>query len=368
MDLERLLERTIAIQSIPAPTFSEGARAAWVFKEFSQFDLPPPEQDPIGNTFLRIPGSEGLPLVVSAHLDTVFPIDACLTIQRFPDRLMGPGVGDNAIAVAALLELAQDLSSQPLPGDVWLVANVGEEGLGNLMGMKRVVARFGDRISAYIVLEGMALGHIYHKGLPVRRFRITAEGQGGHSWIHYGRESAIHTLLTIGNEIIQTALPSKPKTTLNIGSFHGGTSINSIAQQACFDLDVRSESEEVLHQITDAIQRSIAKYDEKDIRITLSVIGERPGGGIQEDHPLVLSAIQALLSIDETSYFLEAGSTDASVPLSMGLPAICIGLTHGSGAHSMREYIEIPPLAKGYEALLRLIQSAFVHNTPTTLP
>lgn len=368
MDLERFLERTISIQSIPAPTFSESARAAWIHKQFSQFDLPPPEQDPIGNTYLRIPGGDRLPLVISAHLDTVFPIDACLAIQRTTDRLIGPGVGDNAVAVAGLLELAQDLPSQSLPGDVWLVANVGEEGLGNLMGMRQVISRFGNRISAYIVLEGMALGHIYHKGLPVRRFRITAEGQGGHSWIHHGRESAIHALLVIGNEIIQTPLPTKPKTTLNIGSFHGGTTINSIARQAYFDLDVRSESMEVLDQIADTIQKSNAKYDEKEIRITSSVIGERPGGGIREDHPLVLSAIQALLSVGETTYFLEPGSTDASMPLSMGLPAICVGLTRGAGAHSMEEFIEIPPLAQGYEALLHLIQSAFIDNSQTPLP
>lgn len=359
MNLERLLQRTIAIQSIPAPTFSESARAAWIYKEFCQLGLPSPEQDPLGNTYLRIPGGVRLPVIVSAHLDTVFPLEACLPSQRTLERLTGPGVGDNAVALAALLELAEDLAAIALPGDVWLVANVGEEGLGNLLGMRQVVSRFGDRVSAYIILEGMALGHIYHRGLPARRFRIIADGPGGHSWIHSSRESAIHALMQVGIAILQAPLPTQPKTTANIGCFHGGTTINSIARQAHFDLDTRSESLEILDQTTEIIRKIVADFIREGISLKLSVIGERPGGGIAEDHPLVLSAIRALRSIGETTPFLEAGSTDASVPLSLGLPAICVGLTRGAGAHSMEEYIEIAPLMRGYEALLYLIQLAF---------
>jgi acetylornithine deacetylase/succinyl-diaminopimelate desuccinylase-like protein len=297
--------------------------------------------------------------VITAHLDTVFPMDISLELQHTADTLRGPGIGDNSISLAVLLELAEDLTNFDLPGDVWLVANVGEEGLGNLLGMRKVVSKFGDAVSAYIVLEGMSLGHIYYKGLFVRRFRISAEGPGGHSWIHSTRPSAIHTLIKITNELIGIELTNAPKSSLNIGIFHGGTSVNSIAGNAYFDLDLRSETEHGIHKLTKILTETLASQRINDITLKTEEIGERLGGSLPLDHPLLEAAIQALRSVGETDFLLEIGSTDANIPLSMGLPAICVGLTRGGGAHSMQEYIEIPPIKKGYASILKMIHLTF---------
>jgi tripeptide aminopeptidase len=359
MILERLIERAISIQSIPAPTFSEGARAAWIYKEFDQLDISKPERDPTGNIYLRIPGAEKLPVVVSAHLDTVFPMETPLQVKRTSNCIYGPGIGDNAISLAVLLELAEDLKNTHLPGDVWLVATVGEEGLGNLLGMRQVVSRFSDQVSAYIILEGMSLGHIYHKGSHIRRFRISATGPSGHPWIHNRRPSAIHTLIEISHEMLALALPSSPKTILNVGLFHGGTTINSIAGQAYFEIDLRSEEAQTLDRLTRRIEDVVTSHEVDDLFLKSKMIGERVGGHLPENHPLVKAAKQALQSAGQKTISLETGSTDANVPLSMGLPAVCVGLTYGGGAHSLEEYIEISPIGKGYEFTHNLIHLAF---------
>ncbi len=359
MDLDRLIARTISIQSIPAPTFSEGARAAWIYREFSKLDLSQPEQDPIGNIYLRIPGGDKPPIVITAHLDTVFPLDISLEIQQNSDALFGPGIGDNSLSLAILFELAEDLTEFELPGDVWLVANVGEEGLGNLLGMRQVVSKFGHNVSSYIILEGMSLGHIYYKGLSVKRFRVSAEGPGGHSWIHSTRPSAIHTLIKISEELLHIEHSNSPKTSLNIGIFHGGTTVNSIASHAYFDLDLRSETEQGIDDLTHRVTDILASMEIKDITLKTQEIGERPGGSLPLDHPILEAAKEALRSVGETDFSLEIGSTDANIPLSMGLPAICIGLTRGGGAHSMDEYIEISPIKRGYASLVKLIQLIF---------
>ena len=357
MDLERLITRAIEIQSIPAPTFNESKRALFLKKAFENTKLKNIELDTVGNLYGLIPGSGNRTIIVSAHLDTVFPEDTPLDSRRDGNRIFGPGIGDNSIALATLVELALDLSSEKLEHDIWLVANVCEEGLGNIRGMREVVNRFQDRPQAYIVLEGMALGNIYHKGLRVKRYRITVETAGGHSWAHAGRPSAIHTLFKLGSEIIDIDLPVDQRTTLNVGVISGGTSINTIANQASLELDLRSEGDAQLDTLDLAIKDLCHNYHRDEIKIKISMIGERPGGSLPDDHPLIKAACSALKSAGVRECRLEVGSTDANAPLSKGYPAICIGLTRGDGAHTPHEYIEIPPLERGYTALTNLIRS-----------
>lgn len=359
LNLDRLLDRTLRIQAIPAPTFSEGARAAWLHKEFNRLGIGSAEQDPIGNVYFRIPGGDLDPVIVSAHLDTVFPIDAPLLSQRTEVRLIGPGVGDNAIGVAALLDLAIEISAKPAPGDVWLVANVGEEGLGNLVGMKNVVARFGKKVSAYLIIEGMAFGHIYHRGLPIRRFQLDAEGLGGHSWIHKGRKSAIHALIEVGASILELPLGGSAKSSLNIGTLHGGTTINTIASHAHFEIDLRSEDGEQLDRLSKDVEKTVLSFENSEVELHLKIIGERPVGEIPPKHALVLAAQDILRQAGIKKSYLEAGSTDASIPLSMGLPAVCVGITKGGGAHSLEEYIEIEPIERGFNSVQALVYAAF---------
>ena len=191
--VQRVLDMACDIQQIPAPTFAEGARAAFVRERFAAEGLAEVEQDEIGNVFGRRPGQSAAsaPVLVTAHLDTVFPAGTPLTLVRQPGRIAGPGIGDNSLGVAGLFGLLWALGGEGLPGDLYLAANVGEEGLGDLRGMRRVCDRLGARVRATIVLEGMALGHIYHAGLAVRRYRLTVRTEGGHSWLHFGRPSAI---------------------------------------------------------------------------------------------------------------------------------------------------------------------------------
>ncbi len=363
MDLERLIDRTRAIQAIPAPTFEERKRAQFLLNEFKRVELEDIELDQIGNLLGRIRGGSKPPVIISAHLDTVFPAETQLDSKRTEDRLSGPGIGDNAIGLATLVELAHDLSRSSPPGDVWLVATVGEEGMGNLRGMHEVVKRFGNQPTAYIVLEGMALGHIYHRGLPIRRYDITTITEGGHSWIHAGRPSAIHTLIAIGTELTNLALPTAPRTSLNIGRIEGGTSINTIANRASMKIDLRSEEIETLQSLETQIMDLVSSYQNGWIEIEITLIGERPGGGLSERHPLVEVAVQALKEYGENTIHLKPGSTDASVPLSLGLPAICIGITRGGNAHSLNEYIEVEPISRGYNALMSTIESV-LHDPP----
>jgi tripeptide aminopeptidase len=359
MDLQRLIRHTLAIQAVPSPTFHEQERAELLQRMATAAHAKDVDVDAAGNVFARLPGrGDGAPVVVSAHLDSVFAREQVTPARRLGWQLIGPGVGDNAVALAALMELAEDLPSNPTKGDVWLVANVCEEGLGNLLGMQHVVERFGDRVASYIVLEGMALGHVYHRGLPIRRYRIDAQGEGGHSWIHAGRPSAIHELIAVGQGLLAMPIPDQPRTTLNIGRILGGTSINSIAATAAMEIDMRSEDAQVLDTWVEQIRKILAAHTSDEMRFDLEPIGHRPGGSIPADHPLVEAAVASYRHVVGSDPILECGSTDASLPLSVGLPAVCVGITRGGEAHTNQEFVAIDSISDGYEALIRLVHSA----------
>jgi acetylornithine deacetylase/succinyl-diaminopimelate desuccinylase-like protein len=356
MDLERLIQHTLAIQAVPAPTFQEHERAALMQRIAAAAHLKDVDVDRAGNVLGRVPGTgDASPVVVSAHLDSVFTREEVTPARRSGSQLVGPGVGDNAVALAALAELAEELPSHELPADVWLVANVCEEGLGNLLGMQHIVERFGDRVAGYVVLEGMALGHIYHRGLPIRRYRVEAFGEGGHSWIHAGRPSATHQLIDVGQAILNLAIPETPRSTLNIGRIVGGTSINSIAAAAAMEIDMRSEDPRILDRWIENVESIIKSRSTGNMRFTMEAIGHRPGGGIPSAHPLVQAAAASYRSVFSAEPALECGSTDASLPLRVGLPAVCVGVTHGGEAHTSHEFIAIDPIPHGYEALLNLV-------------
>src|SRR6185295_9463487 len=245
-----------------------------------------------------------------------------------------------------------------LPGDVWFVANVCEEGLGDLRGMKAVVDRFGGEVHAYLVLEGLALGHVYHRAVGVKRYRVTARTSGGHSWSDYGQPSAIHELARLLGALASPELPSHPRTTMNVGRSSGGTSVNVIASEASFDLDLRSEGQESLTALISAADKLIHKANQSGVSIEAQVIGQRPAGEISVNHPFVLLA-KACLREQGLEPGLISGSTDANVPLSKGYPAIVLGITTGGGAHTIHEYINTPPIAQGLEQLVKFVSRAW---------
>lgn len=359
MDVDRWIRNTLSLQRIPAPTFREDQRAEIMYNSFLSNGLDTVEMDAAGNVYGRVAGGDRPPVILSAHLDTVFSAEEMEAATLHDGVLRGPGVGDNAIALAALFELAIDLPQLEPRGDVWLVATVAEEGLGNLLGMQHVVERFGDRVSAYIALEGMSLGYVYNRALPVRRFRISAQTGGGHSWIHAGRPSAIHSLVDLVHELAILPNSEGARTSLNVGLIEGGTSVNTIASLAVAELDLRAESEDSLRELVDRVEEAVKRHQTDDVMIRLEAIGHRPGGGLPADHPLVAAAKTAAQRAGMREPSLQTGSTDASLPLSLGLPAVCVGLTRGGDAHTHAEFIEVAPLAQGYEALLHLVESSF---------
>jgi acetylornithine deacetylase/succinyl-diaminopimelate desuccinylase-like protein len=359
--IERVVGRTIEIQQIPAPTFEERQRAEFVFNAFREEGLSQVEIDEVGNVYGCLPGesSEHF-MVVSAHTDTVFPQETDLRVRRQPGRVAGPGIGDNSLGVAGLFGLLWTLREQEirLPGDLWLVANVGEEGLGNLYGMRKVVERFDGSPLGYVVLEGLAFGRLYHRGLGVKRYRITANTLGGHSWVDYGNLSAIHELAALINSLVKIRLPRRPRTTMNVGKIAGGVSINTIAPTAWIEVDVRSEDGKVLDQTCKKFEQEIANVEKRGLKFEVELIGHREFGEIPRSHPLVQVGVEAL-RLQGVEPDLMIGSTDANIALSKGIPAICIGLANGGYAHTVNEFMLVENLPRGLAQLVRVVTEGF---------
>jgi tripeptide aminopeptidase len=357
---DRAIELACQLQQIPAPTFHEADRAEYMRLLFSHAGLKNVEIDEVGNTWGCLPGGDQRPLVVSAHLDTVHSSGTPLALIRTPGQITGPAIGDNALGLSALVCIAEDFirSGACLPGPVYFIATVGEEGMGNLAGMQAVVDRLGSRPAAYIILEGIGLGSVYHRALGVERYQLRVETQGGHSWADYGRPSAIHELAQIIARLSSLSFPKKPRTTFNIGTIQGGTSINSIAMNAVCTIDIRSEDHGMLQKTAARIARMIANHSQPEVGIRFELIGTRPAGEIPSNHPLVLLSIDCLKQLGVQPY-TGIGSTDANVPLSRGFAAVCLGITTGGNAHTIHEYIHTRPVQTGLQQLSDVIQRAW---------
>jgi tripeptide aminopeptidase len=365
--VNRLLELAIQIQQIPAPTFNEMKRAEFVRGLYVEEGLHDVSIDETGNVYGRLAVDHGRsadarPLIISAHLDTVFPLDTDLRVTRRNGLIHGPGLGDNSLGVATLFGLLWMLRERKLEpgGDIWFVANVGEEGLGDLRGMKAVVERFGADIQAYLVLEGLALGHVYHRAVGVKRYRVTARTTGGHSWSDYGKPSAIHELAKLVVQLTSLELPSHPRTTMNVGKISGGTSVNVIASEATLDLDLRSEGQESLAELISGVDKlihhanTLKNTGRYGVRVEAEVIGQRPAGEMSPNHPLIRLAEECLRE-QGLEPVLTAGSTDANIPLSKGYPAIVLGVSTGGSAHTVNEFISTQPVAHGMEQLVMFV-------------
>ena len=356
---QKVLDLAIQIQQIAAPTFAEGPRGEFVRDLFIQEKLEDVSMDSLGNVYARLAGKQkkARALIISAHLDTVFPAGTKLQIKNEAGKVFGPGIGDNSIGVAALFGIIWAIRERKieLKHDVWFAANVGEEGLGDLRGMRGVVERFGKDEIGYLVLEGLALGHVYHRAIGVRRYRIAAKTRGGHSWSDYGQPSAVHELAALVTQLTQIRLPREPRTTMNVGTIHGGTGVNVLAAEAKCELDLRSEDPAVLAKIVSQVEDIILHWNHEGVKIQAEIIGERPAGQIAADHPLVRLALDCVNAqgMDAT---LTTGSTDANIPLSKGIPAVVMGITTGNGAHTLNEYIDTEPIEKGMESLVRFVE------------
>ncbi len=370
---QAVIEEALRIQAIAAPTFEETARAAYVERRFREIGLVDVTRDDVQNVYGRTAGSSGGPgVLVSAHLDTVFPAQTELTVRHAPDegRIYGPGLGDNSLGLAGMIALAEAVTRQGVvpPCDVLWVATVGEEGLGDLRGMRRAVERLGaaqasGQIGVGIVLEGIGLGRVYHAGLGVRRLRVAVDGPGGHSWLHADTPSAVHHLLRVGGALVAGVTPpQQPRTSFNIGVIAGGTSINTRAAEAHMEIDMRSVDAGALRAIEQQVRAIIAQTPAPpELAVTVEVVGDRPSATLPRTHPLVRATQDVLVRTGTTPAEPEIGSTDANILLASGIPSVCVGISTGGSAHTREEYIDTAPAAKGMRHLALLTMLAAEH-------
>lgn len=351
------------ICAIPAPSGHETDRARFVAQLLRDVGYAA-EMDEIGNVYARR-GSRGGPLLMlAAHTDTVFPSGVPITVSHDRGRLSGPGIGDNSLGVAAMigtLLLLDDLELET-EHDILAVATVGEEGLGNLKGVREAVRRYQDQLSGVIAVEGHNLGRITHAAVGSVRWKITVRGPGGHSWGAFGKPSAIHGLGRIIARIAELDVPAMPKTTYNVGVIDGGTSVNTIAPSASAVVDMRSVDPGSLSRLVDKVGRIASSAAGNGLDVDIEVLGERPAGEIPVDHPFVQQSGEVLRALGMEPVY-EASSTDANIPISLGIPAVCVGISRGVGGHTVNESIEVEPIAAGLAQLVMLAAGPVAMST-----
>jgi tripeptide aminopeptidase len=342
----RVIADTRRICAMPAPPFAEGPRAELVAYLFGEIGVPA-RIDETGNVIAAPSGPEGPDAVVfAAHLDTVFAEGTEIAFAEGDGRLAAPGVGDNSIAVAALLHLARHLQGRTLARPVVLAATVGEEGLGDLRGAKALLDTLD--VGAFVAVEGQMLDTLKTAGVGSIRFRVTVRGPGGHPWSDRGTPSAVHHLV----DLLAGALGEAHAAgiVLNVGVVRGGTVINAIAGEATAELDLRSEDDGLLRGTAARVEEVLA-WSPADLEVTVEPLGRRPGGRVAPDHPLVEAARRAREQAGLPPAEEGASSTDANAAYGRGIPAITVGVTTGGNAHRLDEYIDLGPVAKGLAAL-----------------
>jgi acetylornithine deacetylase/succinyl-diaminopimelate desuccinylase-like protein len=366
------------VVAIPAPPFGEQARTKWMAARFADAGLTEVEIDAEGNVFAWLPATKlppentGPVVVISAHLDTVFPAETVLNPKVDGDRLEAPGACDNCAGVAGMLAIAHALvhSQTELAAPLLFLCNVGEEGEGDLRGVRHFYQQraLAGRIAAHIVLDGAGADSAVTQALGSRRFRVTVTGPGGHSFTDAGAPNPITALVSALAVLAETKLPEEPRTTLNLGTILGGTSVNSIPESAQASVDFRSTSsdqllrlEVALHRaVEDAVEhwnaraKSAAASSRGLLAFKIDKIGDRPAAQLPADSPLLeaLRAVDRHLSLRTE---LRLGSTDANIPLSLGVPSLSLGAGgEGGGAHTLAEWYSAKDRETGLKRVLLL--------------
>jgi tripeptide aminopeptidase len=352
-----LVREVITICEIPAPTFSEERRTQYVQARMISLGLADVTVDAVGNVIGWMRGTgTGPTILLAAHIDTVFPLETDVTVRVDGETLRAPSVGDNSASVAVMLYTAKLLleSDTQLSGDIIFVATVGEEGLGDLRGIRAIMKQFEAKIDYVLALDG-SLGSLVRQGVGSRRFRVVVNAEGGHSWGAFGVPSAIHSLGRMITRITEIRVPANPKTTYNVGTISGGTSVNTVAARAEAVIDLRSLDREELRRLEDQVRRIVLEVAQNSgVTAELELLGDRPSGEIAEDHPLcrTVRLVHQQLGVQTRSY---PSSTDGNVPLSQGVPAVTVGVTLGGNGHRTDEYIHTTPLVKGLGQVLLLL-------------
>lgn len=373
-----ILAEQLRIVVIPAPSNHEEVRGRYLADRLSALGLEQTRTDGVGNVLSRLPGARSqdlAPLVVSAHLDTVFGADVDLTPRHVGNRVYAPGITDNARGLAALVAMAQTLVAAGLRTErpVWFVGTVGEEGNGDLRGSKHLFRSGGplSRPSGFIALDGSGIRRIVHRAIGARRLRVEIAGPGGHSWSDWGTANPLHALGKAVDRLLRIPLPHRPYSTLTVARAGGGTSVNAIPTGAWLELDLRSEVAGVLAEVEAACRRVLEEVIDTENRgrrdgterltFAIRVIGDRPSGQIAEGTPLLEAAIAATRLVGARPE-LVASSTDANVPIALGIPAVTLGAGGESGGiHTTEEWFCNREGSRGLErGLLTVLAAAGV--------
>jgi tripeptide aminopeptidase len=349
-------EEQIRISEIPAPPFQEAARAAYMKKVLTSTGLRV-ETDDIGNVIGEWPGSSPDIVMLTAHLDTVFPAGTDVHVKREGGRLLAPGISDNGTGLAALVALSKAFRDAKIKTTktILFVADVGEEGEGNLRGMRALVEAYKKRLKYVLALDGSATEYVTTAALASRRVEITISGPGGHSWSDFGAPNPIHAMGRGIARFVTARVPETPRTSFNIGEIEGGTSVNSIPSSAHMKVDLRSESETELASLEgflrDAVKSGIDEEmsaarergmsgSPNQLNLKINVLGVRPAGELTENSPLLNALLAADNQLGNRSR-RERSSTDANIPLSVGIQAISLGAGGRSGgAHTLEEWYD----------------------------
>jgi tripeptide aminopeptidase len=349
-------DEQIRITEIPAPPFHEGVRAAYMKKLFAAAGLRV-EMDATGNVIGEYAGASQDIVLLTAHLDTVFPAGTNVTVKRESGRLLAPGISDNGSGLAALVVIARALREAKIKptNTILFVADVGEEGEGNLRGIRALVDAYKRRLKYVIALDGSATEYVTTAALASRRVEIAVTGPGGHSWSDFGMPNPIHALGRGIARFVAARVPESPRTSFNIGEIEGGTSVNSIPSRALMKVDLRSESESELAKLETFLRDSIQSGIDEEMAaardrgmaggtsmldLKISVLGVRPAGELPENSPLLAALLAADTRLGNRSR-RERSSTDANIPLSVGIPAISLGAGGRSGgAHTTEEWYD----------------------------
>ncbi|MGB6876941.1 MAG: M20/M25/M40 family metallo-hydrolase [Candidatus Acidiferrales bacterium] len=367
-------DQQIAITEIPAPEFAEKERGAYVAKLLAANGLTV-QTDSVGNVIGEREGATAKDVVlVVAHLDTVFPADTPVHVKRVQGRLEAPGISDDGAGLAAIAGLARAMNEAKLKTQATVVfcADVGEEGEGNLRGIRALLNTYKGRLRAVIALDGAATDYVTTVGLGSRRLEVSIEGPGGHSWSDFGMPNPITALARGIVQFSRTPVPADPRTTFNFGVISGGNSVNSIPMEADVRVDLRSEDEAELSRLESEVRKAFADAVGEEmaaaskgspLKLKISVIGVRPAGKLPEDSPLLVAIENADRYLGNRSR-LERSSTDANLPLSQGIPAIATGAGgQGGGAHSLDEWYDPAGRELGLKrALLTILAVAGVQS------
>jgi tripeptide aminopeptidase len=352
---DAITEEQIRICSIPASPFGEQERAEYLSRKFSELGLTEVEIDEEGNCLGLLRGSSPAPLiVVSAHLDTVFSKDTNFEVVRRANKLFAPGIADDGCGLVALLAFAKAIQSEriPLEGSILFVGTVGEEGEGNLRGVRHLFSkgRWAKNVDAFLSFDGPGINRITNRALGSRRYRVEVSGPGGHSWGDFGLPNPVHAIGRVISRLAAFPAPKEPRTTFNVGRIEGGQSVNAIPSEAAMEVDLRSAAEAELQRldaffrraVRDAVDEENARRRPSDslLKLKVDLIGERPTGETPADSPLVELAMEAtkLLGAEPR---LDQSSTDSNLPISLGIPAITLGAGGTSGSsHSLDEWYD----------------------------